>query len=214
MPSGIPWKMSWVSLQQTELFSPNKKRSHYVNDFMHLVTMAFEALEAANGEHMFCQELRAKYGISPGDPIPVASLQAGDAFQLGEMAGQTTERWERVKRIAILLNVSVYSLISAVKSMSRWNSHHEIYGGVVNLRTEGDAARMRRFISMDNKGKRYYQSTGRSKWSRRTSPRPFAIYRQLIYLCIQTSRLSAWVGQRSPYYSSMEIPLPAPKIFS
>ena len=67
MPSGIPWKMSWVSLQQTELFSPNKKRSHYVNDFMHLVTMAFEALEAANREHMFYQELRAKYGISPGD---------------------------------------------------------------------------------------------------------------------------------------------------
>ncbi|MCX4307962.1 MAG: hypothetical protein OSJ69_19445 [Acetatifactor sp.] len=134
-----------------------------MNDFMHLVTMAFEALEAANREHMFYQELRAKYGISPGDPILVASLQAGDAFQLGEMAGQTTERWERVKRIAILLNVSVYSLISAVKSMSRWNSHHEIYGGVVNLRTEGDAARMRRFISMDNKGKRYYQSTGRMK---------------------------------------------------
>ena len=117
-----------------------------MNDFMHLVTMAFEALEAANREHMFYQELRA-----------------GDAFQLGEMAGQTTERWERVKRIAILLNVSVYSLISAVKSMSRWNSHHEIYGGVVNLRTEGDAARMRRFISMDNKGKRYYQSSGRMK---------------------------------------------------
>ena len=54
-----------------------------MNDFMHLVTMAFEALEAANREHMFYQELRAKYGISPGDPILVASLQAGDAFQLG-----------------------------------------------------------------------------------------------------------------------------------
>lgn len=134
-----------------------------MNDFMHLVTMTFEALEAANREHMFCQELRVKYGISPGDLIPVASLQAGDAFRLGEMAGQTSERWERVKRVAVLLNVSIYSLIPTAKSMSRWNSHHEICGGVVNLRTEGDAARMQRFTSMDNKGKRYYQSTGRMK---------------------------------------------------
>lgn len=135
-----------------------------MNDFMYLVTMTYEALEAANEEQRFCQELRVKYKIPSGELVPVASLQSGDAFRLGEMAGRTTERWERVKRIAVLQNVSIYSLISTVKSMSRWNLRHDLYGKVVKVRTEGDVARMRRFMNLQkNEENRYYKSTRRVK---------------------------------------------------
>lgn len=135
-----------------------------MNNFMYLVTMTYEALEAANEEQRFCQELRIKYEIPSGELVPVAVLRAGDAFRLGELVGRTTERWERVKRVAVLQNVSIYSLIPTVKSMSRWNLRHDLYGKVVKVRTEEDVARMRRFMDLQkSEESRYYKSTRRVK---------------------------------------------------
>lgn len=135
-----------------------------------LVSIVFDFFEAEEANKQYGLEVRKSKGYRRDAALWIPLLNGSEAFRLGELAERSRQTGWNLSTVCEMLDVDQERLISAVKSMQRWERSRWRWDCTVCLTGRAmepaDEVRFMRFISNKREENDYhpwYKSTGRKK---------------------------------------------------
>ena len=133
-------------------------------DVEKLVYIVCELFETEMDAKKFNLEIRKKRGLSPDSCIWIPALDGSDGYRLGELSERSRRTGWMLSDICELLDIDQDRLISAVKSMQRWERNRWRYDAnacLVGFMGQKDKERFLRYLKKDGEWSGHFKSTGR-----------------------------------------------------
>lgn len=135
-------------------------------DIEKLIYIVCDYLEAETETRKYNLKIRKDRGLPPNACIWVSSLNGESGYRLGELSERSRKTASMLADICALLEIDQDRLISAVKSMQRWERRCWRWNNeacIVGVIRENDKKRLVRYLKKDNEWSGHFQSTGRKK---------------------------------------------------
>lgn len=139
-------------------------------DIEKLVSIVVEYLEAVENNRKYNLEVKKKKGYLPNECLWIPSMDGSTAFTLGQYYEREQRQSWALADVCAMLDVDQERLISAVKSMQRWERRRwrwDCSACLIGLGWDRKTKeRFSRFISNEQGEHDYhtwYESTGRKK---------------------------------------------------